>query len=55
LDNPQPYAYVGPWTRRRGEFWNAPFGAMRPAPEVATVAGLLDFFREGKARAAVDD
>ncbi|WP_306362192.1 hypothetical protein [Nocardia sp. CC227C] len=51
-DNPRPYAYVGPWTRRPGEFWNAPFGAMRTRDEVGTVAGLLDFFREGRARAA---
>jgi len=21
-------AYVGPWERRTGEFWNAPFGAL---------------------------
>ncbi|MTE15160.1 hypothetical protein [Nocardia aurantiaca] len=54
-DNPQPYAYVGPWTRREGEFWNASFGAMRPRGEVATVEGLLAFFREGRARAAQDN
>lgn len=28
--HPLPYAYVGPWTPRSGEFWNAPFGAFRP-------------------------
>lgn len=54
-DNPQPYAYVGPWTRRQGEFWNTSFGAMRPRAEVATVEGLLEFFREGRARAAQDN
>ena len=27
--HPRPYAYVGPWTRREGPFWNAPFGALR--------------------------
>jgi hypothetical protein len=53
-DNPVQYAYVGPWRRRKGEFWNAPFGAMRPRTEVANVASLLEFFREGKARAAAD-
>ncbi len=26
----EPYAYVGPWTPRIGEFWNAPFGAAHP-------------------------
>ncbi|MFI5775733.1 hypothetical protein [Nocardia sp. NPDC051570] len=53
-DNPQPYAYVGPWTRREGEFWNAPFGAMRPRSEVPTVAALLDFFAEGRKQAAAE-
>lgn len=28
--HPLPYAYVGPWEKRTGEFWNAPFGAIRP-------------------------
>ena len=23
----EPYAYVGPWERRTGSFWNTPFGA----------------------------
>ncbi|QLY28931.1 hypothetical protein [Nocardia huaxiensis] len=54
-ENPQPYAYVGPWTRRRGEYWNAPFGAMRTRAAVPTVAALVDFFREGQARALEDD
>lgn len=52
--NPQPYAYVGPWTRRRGDFWNAPFGAKRSRSEVSTVESLLEFFREGRVRAAAD-
>ena len=28
----EPYAYVGPWERDglTGDFWNAPFGALRP-------------------------
>lgn len=50
--HPGPYAYVGPWTPRAGDFWNAPFGALRPRDEVDTVASLLAFFAEGKARAA---
>ncbi|WP_330180041.1 hypothetical protein OHB26_26955 [Nocardia sp. NBC_01503] len=53
-ENPHPYAYVGPWTRRHGEFWNAPFGAKRARTEVPTVQGLLEFFREGQARAVAD-
>jgi hypothetical protein len=50
--SPVQYAYVGPWTPRTGDFWNAPFGAMRPRSEVPTVESLLEFFREGRARAA---
>jgi hypothetical protein len=50
--HPGPYAYVGPWTPRTGEFWNASFGALRSRDEVNTVADLLAFFEEGKARAA---
>ncbi|MFC9440351.1 hypothetical protein [Nocardia sp. NPDC057030] len=43
-----PYAYVGPWTPRTGEFWNAPFGAYRPRAEVNSEATLLDFFTQGR-------
>ncbi|MGK8522942.1 hypothetical protein ACRS6B_15885 [Nocardia asteroides] len=50
--HPGPYAYVGPWTPRSGGFWNAPFGAVRPRDAVNTVAALLEFFEEGRARAA---
>ncbi|MGQ4598552.1 hypothetical protein [Nocardia sp. R6R-6] len=50
--HPGPYAYVGPWTRRTGDFWNAPFGALRPRDKVNTVAALLQFFEEGRERAA---
>jgi hypothetical protein len=50
--HPGPYAYVGPWTPRRGEFWNAPFGALLPREEVSVEADLLAFFEEGRARAA---
>ncbi|GAA5077712.1 hypothetical protein [Nocardia iowensis] len=50
--HPGPYAYVGPWTPRTGEFWNASFGALRPRDEVNTVASLLAFFEQGRAAAA---
>ncbi|MEU4340855.1 hypothetical protein AB0H00_06225 [Nocardia sp. NPDC023852] len=50
--HPGPYAYVGPSTPCAGDFWNAPFGALRPRDEVNTVAALLEFFEEGQARAA---
>jgi hypothetical protein len=51
---PRPYAYVGPWQPRTGAFWTAPFGAARPVAELDGAAGVLEFFREGRARAAVD-
>ncbi|MFI5606990.1 hypothetical protein [Amycolatopsis sp. NPDC051903] len=44
----EPYAYVGPHEPRRGEFWNAPFGAAHPVREVPDLAA---FFREGQALA----
>ncbi|MFB8279113.1 hypothetical protein [Nocardia colli] len=43
-----PYAYVGPWTPRTGDFWNAPFGAYRPHAEVNSDATLLEFFEQGR-------
>ncbi|HKD98310.1 MAG TPA: hypothetical protein VKB69_12080 [Micromonosporaceae bacterium] len=50
----EPYAYVGPWQRRTGTFWTAPFGAARPLRELADAAVLADFFAEGRARAGTD-
>lgn len=47
----EPYAYVGPWTPREGDFWNAPFGAVRAASELPDVAAVLAFFEEGRRRA----
>ncbi|MFC4591349.1 hypothetical protein [Sphaerisporangium corydalis] len=44
-----PYAYVGPWEPRTGDFWNAPFGASRPLSELDDVSA---FFAEGRERAA---
>jgi hypothetical protein len=40
-----PYAYVGPWKSRTGDFWNAPFGAARP---LSTVEDAVAFFQEGR-------
>lgn len=50
---PVPYAYVGPWRRRTGPFWTAPFGAAlrlagRDADQVSA------FFAEGREHAARD-
>ncbi len=43
-----PYAYVGPWDARSGDFWNEPFGASRPIAALGTPAGILAFFRQGR-------
>lgn len=51
---PEPYAYVGPWTPRRGDFWNTPFGAARPMTELPDVGSVVEFFRAGAQRAATD-
>ncbi len=48
----EPYAYVGPWDFREwstpAAFWNAPFGAVLLAGEVADVQALEAFFREAR-------
>lgn len=49
--HPAPYAYVGPWTPREGPFWNAPFGALRPAADLPDAAAVAAFFAEGRDRA----
>ena len=48
----QPYAYIGPWTPRTGEFWNAPFGALRAADELPDADAVAAFFTEGRVAAA---
>jgi hypothetical protein len=50
----EPYAYVGPWEPRSGQFWNAPFGALRPASELPDVDALAAFLTEGRAAAERD-
>jgi hypothetical protein len=51
--HPLPYAYVGPWTSRIGDFWNAPFGAFATLDPTLDVDGLAadiaDFFERGRA------
>ena len=42
----EPYAYVGPFEAREGEFWNAPFGAARPLRDLA--GEVTAFFRAGR-------
>lgn len=43
----EPYAYVGPWTKRSGPFWNAPFGAARPMRELGDEE-MYRFLAEGR-------
>ena len=47
---PAPYAYVGPFEVPAGEFWNQPFGAARELPVPADLAGIVEFFRAGRAQ-----
>ena len=48
----EPYAYVAPWQRREGTFWNAPFGAAQLMAELSDVDAVLAFLTEGRDRAA---
>ena len=50
----EPYAYVGPWSPRAGEFWNTAFGAARSLTELGDVDALVAFFHEGASRAVAD-
>jgi hypothetical protein len=43
-----PYAYVGPWAPREGAFWNASFGALRPAEELPDAEAVAAFFVAGR-------
>jgi hypothetical protein len=46
----EPYAYVSPGIKQRGEFWNAPFGAARSLRELdgGDPEAVLAFFTEGR-------
>jgi hypothetical protein len=46
-----PYAYVSPWATREGEFWNAPFGALRDADDLTDVDAVVTFFEAGRTAA----
>jgi hypothetical protein len=52
VEHPRPYAYVGPWQPLTGEFWNAPFGALRWAEELPDAASIVAFFTEGRRAAS---
>ncbi len=49
---PEPYAYVGPWVPRIGDFWDRPFGAARTMAELGDADGVLAFFEAGRAHAS---
>lgn len=51
----EPYLYVGPWSDARpggAPYWNAPFGAARPASSLATADDAYGFLMEGVGRLA---
>jgi hypothetical protein len=50
--HPAPYAYVGPFggPPDGDAFWNAPFGALRPAAALPTADDVAAFLLEGRAR-----
>ena len=50
----EPYAYVGPWQPRVGDFWNTDFGAARAMTQLPDVGALVRFFREGAEHARLD-
>lgn len=49
----EPYAYVGPWTPRTDEFWNASFGGLRAARDLETADAVAAYFGEDRAAAYV--
>jgi hypothetical protein len=57
--DPEPYLYVGPWSaERRGDpaFWNAPFGAVLSAADLAGASdpaqSCIEFLRAGMKNAS---
>ena len=46
-----PYAYVGPWTKREGPFWNASFGSLCPADQLPDIEAVAAYFGAGAAAA----
>lgn len=50
----EPYAYVGPWKQRAGDFWDQPYGSARRLGELGDAEAVLAYFEAGLARAAQD-
>ncbi len=51
----EPYAYVGPSQPRKGAFWNAPFGAAMPLPDLEDVEAVVAFFIAGRDQARLNN
>ena len=51
---PEPYAYVGPWKQRVGDFWDQPYGSARRLGELGDADAVLAYFETGLVRAAQD-
>jgi hypothetical protein len=47
-----PYAYVGPWTKREGPFWNADFGSLCTADQLPDTEAVAAYFGAGRAAAS---
>jgi hypothetical protein len=47
-----PYAYVGPWTKREGPFWNVDFGSLCTADQLPDVEAVAAYFGAGRSAAA---
>jgi len=50
----EPYAYVGPWKRRVGDFWDQPYGSARTIRELGDADAVLSYLESGWTRAALD-
>ena len=50
----EPYAYVGPWRPRVGDFWDRPFGAARTVRELGDVDAMVEFLETGRRQAERD-
>ena len=50
--HPTPYAYVSPWAKPTGAFWNSPFGALHPLNPGYDVddltSSIVGFFERGR-------
>jgi hypothetical protein len=50
----EPYAYVGPWKQRVGEFWDQSYGSARLIRDLGSADAVLGYFETGWTRALED-